>query len=373
MRIVHFAPFAPNACGLFEAARDMAIADMLAGHEVHIVDVGYTVNGTWKAGEIGKMDSRGGTYITSSDPQIALSADVLIAHTGVPDNWIVGCQAPIVWILHGRPAACFRPEQFGREKSYSLLAMVAKWPRVKKMVTFWPYHVKFWEPIDPHHKVVCFDAPPIDGARFCESGPRHNFGELGGNWNILIADSWREDVDIYELSQGIIDGAKRLKGVKFHFCSMEEPLGPWEYVLTQLRSLGALGGDVGKAQGNEMEKIATIWWKLVGHDTDLDEPTTVVEDYTGKAKIGDMGEQIIFQLHGTMPEKGDQRWVISANVGEGKPILDYGTKEFKTKREAQRDASAFTKERYPDESFKAAGLRLGPNDMAFVDMFKAQP
>ena len=129
----------------------------------------------------------------------------------------------------------------------------------------------------------------------------------------------------------------------------------------------------GKAQGHEMEKIATIWWKLVGHDTDLDEPTTVVEDYTGKAKIGDMGEQIIFQLHGTMPEKGDQRWVISANVGEGKPILDYGTKEFKTKREAQRDASAFTKERYPDESFKAAGLRLGPNDMAFVDMFKAQP
>jgi len=241
MKIVHFAPFAPCACGLYEAARDMVIADREAGHEAFLVDVGVTINKEYVQGSAGKIDDRGGTTVYSIDPQIADSADIIIAHTGIPDNWIVKSQAPIIWILHGRPTACFKPEQFGTGHSYSLIAELAKWPRVKKMITFWPYHVKYWLPIIPSDKLICFPAPPIDEKRFSINGPKHDFAELGGKWNLMLADSWREDVDLYEITHGVIEFAKNTAGVKFHFYGMETPLRCWEFLIANLRKFNALG------------------------------------------------------------------------------------------------------------------------------------
>ena len=239
MRIVHYAPFAPNACGLYEAARDMVIADFRVGHEVHLVDVGVTINNEYIPGSVGKTDSRGGTFISTSDPAIANNADILIAHTGIPDNWIVANQVPIIWIMHGRPAACFRPEQFKKGHSYSLMYLLSKWPRIKKMVTFWKHHIPYWEPIIPKEKLVCLDAPPVDQERFSPNGPIHDFGENKGKWNVLIADSWREDVDIYEVCHGLLQ--TDIPGLKVHFYAMEIPLGPWEYLLQAFREKGILG------------------------------------------------------------------------------------------------------------------------------------
>lgn len=246
MRIVHFAPFAPCACGLYEAARDMVIADRLSGHETYLVDVGITtlIKGEFKheEGIPGKKDTRGGTEVISEDPSIAQKADILIAHTGIPDNWIVQCQAPMIWILHGRPLACFRPEQFGVGNSYSLIANIAKWPRVKAMVTFWQHHVPYWLPIIPTEKLVCFTAPPIDEKRFCKEGEKHDFKELGGKWNIMLAESWREDVDMYEIVHGAIEFAKTRTDVKFHFYGLVSPVPIcWEFLISELRKLNALG------------------------------------------------------------------------------------------------------------------------------------
>lgn len=242
MRVVHFAPFAPSACGLYEAARDMVIADRRAGHDAQLVDVGPTlVDGTHTDGKPGQIDNRGGTEVKSAKPSIANYADVIVAHSGMPDNWIVQCQAPIVWILHGRPGACFRPEQFGRGNSYSLMASLATWPRVKKMVTLWPYYVQFWKPIIPSEKLVCFSVPPIDENRFTLEGEKHDFGELGGKFNVMIADSWREDIDVYEITHGAIEFSKIRKDVKFHFYGVQTPYRCWEYLFTELRRMGTLG------------------------------------------------------------------------------------------------------------------------------------
>jgi len=241
MKIVHFAPFAPCGCGLYEAARDMVIADRLAGHEAELVDTGPTVNGVHGEGKPGQVDARGGTEVRTAEPGIAYSADLFVAHAGYLDQWIVQTQAPVIWILHGRPAACFRPEQFGSGNSYSCLASIARWPRVRKMVTFWPHHVPYWSPIIPPEKLVCLPAPPVDGKRFSPEGPTHDFGAMGSTWNIAVAESWREDVDIYEISHGALELARQMAGVKFHFYSMENPLRCWEHLLSEFRRLGALG------------------------------------------------------------------------------------------------------------------------------------
>jgi glycosyltransferase involved in cell wall biosynthesis len=241
MRIVHFAPFAPCGCGLYEAARDMVVADAMFGHESVMVDTGIIVNGEHTPGSPGKIDNRGAFELKTADPVEAFGADVLVAHTGVPDPWIAPCQAPIIWVLHGRPGACFRPEQFGNGHSYSLIANISKWPRVKAMVSFWPYHAQFWEPVIPEEKLVVFDAPPIDERRFSPFGPTHEFGQMGGQTNVMLADSWREDVDIYEVTHGAIEAAKKAKGaVKFHFYGMENA-NCWEYLFSALRNLGGLG------------------------------------------------------------------------------------------------------------------------------------
>jgi glycosyltransferase involved in cell wall biosynthesis len=241
MKIVHFAPFVPCACGLYEAARDMVVADILQGHDSQLVDVGMTINGEHQQGVVGKVDDRAGSKIVSASPDVVWQADVIVAHTGVPDNWIAPCQAPIVWVMHGRPRACFSPEYGGKGHSYTLLANLAKWPRVKKMVTFWPHHVQYWDVVVPTEKLVCLPAPPIDEKRFCKAGPSHDYTAMGSKWNVVIAESWREDIDTFEIVHGAIALAKTMNNVKFHFYAMELDLKCYEYIFSVLRDLGALG------------------------------------------------------------------------------------------------------------------------------------
>lgn len=241
VKIVHFAPFAPFACGLYEAARDMVVADTRQGHNSQLVDVGVTINREHVDGAPGKIDERTGSKIVSASPDVVWQADVIVAHTGIPDNWIAPCQAPIIWVMHGRPRACFAPEYGGKGHSYSLLANLAKWPRVKKMITFWPHHVKYWDVIVPSEKLVCLPAPPIDETRFCKDGPSHDFTVMGSKWNIVIAESWREDIDTFEIAHGAIELAKNMNNVKFHFYAMELELKCYEYIFSALRELGALG------------------------------------------------------------------------------------------------------------------------------------
>jgi glycosyltransferase involved in cell wall biosynthesis len=241
MNIVHFAPYAPHACGLYEAARDMIVADRIAGHDTLLIDTGVTMNGVHSDGEAGKKDVRGLSVVETSPIGVALDADLIVAHTGIPDGWISGCQAPIVWMLHGRPQACFGPEQFGNGNSYSLIATLAKWPRIKKMVSFWPYHKMFWSAVIPENKLVVLDAPPIDPQRFPPSGEKHDFAGMGSKMDVVIADSWREDVDLFEITNGLIEFAKSNTGVKFHFFGMIEPLRCWDFLLSELRLYGALG------------------------------------------------------------------------------------------------------------------------------------
>ena len=261
MKIAHYAPFAPNRCGLYEAARDFVRADILTGHDAYLIDTGASTDGTTTEFAKNPSDKRGGFTLPIVSFESVLDADIIVAHTGIPDNWIVRSQAPIVFILHGRPLDCFRPEQNHEpKKAYSLLSTISKWPRVKKMVTMWGEHEPFWHPIIPPEKLVCLDPPPMDGDRFSEIGNKHFISkECKGELNILIADSWRADVDIYEIMNGVIAAGKVVKGLKIHNYAVETQKGstnvvePWNLIFDYTKRMGIQGEIFGRVA--DMEQI----------------------------------------------------------------------------------------------------------------------
>ncbi len=252
MIICHIAPFAPNRCGLYEASRDMARADMVGNNQVIFIDAGITVNGVREEPLIGGIDDRAGFKLVTADPTLINIADVIILHTGVPDNWLVKCQAPIVWVIHGRPLACFRPELQNKTNSYSLYQNIAQWQRSKKMIHFWEEHIPHWDIFIPKEKQVCFDYPVVDENRFNINGQQHTLTNKG-KYNILICDSSREDIDLYELVIGCIEAVKVIPDLKFHFYGFDFPIpNCWNIVLGKLKELGGLGDLSGRVGNMEL-------------------------------------------------------------------------------------------------------------------------
>ena len=244
-KIVHFAPFAPNGSGMYEAARDMVVADHKAGHDVLMVDVGatYTKDNRKDEPKAGQEDHRGNVKIITALPEESLDADLYICHTVVPHEWIVKTQTPIIFVMHGRPAACFNTELAeANTSSYTLTKDISAWPRTKAMLTFWPHHMKFWEHIIKPDKLVCLDAPPIDEIRFNPKGPVYDFADKIGDYNIVMADAQRSDSNMFSIMNGAITAAKAISGLKFHLFAMPEILPRcWSVLTDELKKLNALG------------------------------------------------------------------------------------------------------------------------------------
>ena len=139
LKIAHISPFAPNRCGLYEASRDMARADMQAGNEVFFFDAGIMINDKREPSQVGAVDDRAGFRIITAHPDLLDDMDVIIMHTGFYDGYLVRNQAPLIWMVHGKPLDCFRPEQNGLRNSYTTYKHVAEWKRTKKMIYFWIY------------------------------------------------------------------------------------------------------------------------------------------------------------------------------------------------------------------------------------------
>jgi glycosyltransferase involved in cell wall biosynthesis len=250
MIIVHIAPFAPNACGLYEAARDMSRADILGGNNVYFVDAGVSRNGVRENGIVGQVDQRGDFRLETNDPSFINEADIIIMHTGCNDGWIVKTQAPIIWAVHGRPLACFRPERINKNdfNSFTLYHEISKWKRVKGMLYFWPEFKPYWESVLSSKDIV-LDYPVIDERRFFikDINVLENKGEI----NLLLCDSEREDVCNYEVVNGLIQACKRFKNIKVHICGIDLLEGNkipncWDVVLGKLKELGGLGNIYGR-------------------------------------------------------------------------------------------------------------------------------
>ena len=256
MKVVHVAPYGPNAAGIYEAARDMARADIQQGHEVFFVDAGATLVGSphRQPTKIGAVDDRAGFKLVTDSPDVCNKADVIMLHTGCDNQWLVWNRAPIIMVVHGTPQAAFRVEQRGPLKSYSVYTEGSQWPRVAAMLYFWPEFRPYWDVVFPPHKAVVFDYPPIDQARFSDEGEEWSIPRFQqGRYNGLICDSWREDSDILEITHGAIEASRRIQGLSWHIYAASSPLGPYEHIVKKLRGMGALGTIGGRLQ--HMERV----------------------------------------------------------------------------------------------------------------------
>lgn len=253
LKIGHISYFGPNRSGLYEASRDMAKADLLGGNEVFFFDAGVPSTEGRENPKIGEIDDRADFKIVVADPNEIQNMDILVMHTGIEDNYLVKSQSPIIWVVHGKPLDCFRPEQDGKRNSYTLYNQLSLWPRTKKMLYFWPEYKKYW-PVFPESKQLVFDYPVIDMDRFSIEGECFDFEEFRGKYNVLICDSDRADIDKFEMLIGAIETAKEIKGIKFHFVGLEFPMSEcWKSLLKKLEEVGGLGY-INKRVG-DMEKF----------------------------------------------------------------------------------------------------------------------
>jgi glycosyltransferase involved in cell wall biosynthesis len=214
----------------------------MTGNEVYFIDAGVTVADKREQPIVGGTDDRAGFKVTTAHPDDLKLADVIILHTGIPDEWLSGINTPIVWIIHARPLAAFRPDQNRGLKSF-FYASVMKNPQIKKIVYFWPEYRPFWKIVMPEEKMHIFDFPMVDQFRFRPDGEKHLIEqEHLGKYNGLICDSWREDVDVYETVCGAIEAARDIPGLKWHLYAFENPIPEcWAYLIDELKRLGAMG------------------------------------------------------------------------------------------------------------------------------------
>lgn len=253
MRVAHFAPMAPNACGLYEAARDFIHADRMRGITAELCDIGRG-DGVPHPGE---RDDRGDPIIARSFKEVE-DFDLFVLHGGIIESWLAPVQTPMVMAMHGRPLACFRPEQNGGNASFSYVTTLSKWQRTKAVMTMWSEHFPYWEMFVPKGKLFTTHDPPIDTDMF-RPNPKDRFRlpkkkDRLGKINVLIADSWREDVDCFEAACAALKLAGRMKGkgLRVHFWGVEcdkgtaSPKKPWEEIFSRLRETDSLGHVFGR-------------------------------------------------------------------------------------------------------------------------------
>lgn len=240
MKICHVLPFSPYRAGLYEAARDMIKADFLAGHEIIVIDAGITQDGKMvQEGKAGQIDKRPNFTLVTDEIDRIDEADIIIMHTGISDSLLVRNQTPLIWVVHGRPLACFRPESQGKGNSYSLYRNVSRWKRTKKMLYFWRQFENHWKPIFKE-KSLCLYSPPIDSLPFANI-EKHEFS-VRGKYNFLLCDTDREDIDIYNTLIGFMRAGEKIEGLKLHIYALEFPLKDcYNILLGEMKERGLIG------------------------------------------------------------------------------------------------------------------------------------
>jgi hypothetical protein len=234
MRIVHFCPFAPNQCGMYETTRDMIKAERMQGHESELYPV--RIEGVKEI----KEDRRGAMTLRPISKEQAYKADLWVSNCNIPSSMLKETDIPVVQVVHGRPETSLLTQLSGKNQAYDIYWEMGQGDRVKMFITLWKEHVEYVR-VYANNKPVRFTSfPPCDKTRYTSAGPVHKWSDPG-KYNILIPETWREDRGPFHILHGIMKLARRMEGLKVHIYACNGVSGPWKYIFIKMKQMGVLG------------------------------------------------------------------------------------------------------------------------------------
>lgn len=193
MKAVHATIFSPSRCGLYETTRELIAVERDLGIDARMVDPA-PVMADGKPVFPHNGEDRGVPIV---DMEWALTADVIVNHSGVDRTPLQDCPIPVVHVAHGRPLSTWMGERGGAAPGLTWQTQKRNDPRYKAAVTFWPeyepYMRSIWFP-KPIHVVP----PPCNLEYWTPGESSHQFGGRRGSYNVVMTDPWsREDSSPY--------------------------------------------------------------------------------------------------------------------------------------------------------------------------------
>lgn len=235
MKLAHIAVATPRKCGLYETTRELVAAERELGVDARIVDP-KPVDGLHP----GESD-RG---VPMADMDWAVTADVIISHSGHDGTPVAETNQPIIHVAHGRPHHSWLGEAEGGTPVYTYNLVRSRQERYKCCVTFWPEHKPYWD-IVWGGKPVHVTPAPVDRNHWCPGPSQYKFAGKGGDYNVVMTDPWcRNDMTPFHVMHAFAHFRKRYPGARLHLYAVDPK------ATRGLRPLRAmLGKGLGVVQG----------------------------------------------------------------------------------------------------------------------------
>lgn len=235
MKVAHICLVTPRRCGLYETTRELVAGLRTMGVDSRLVDIPQA-NKVYPSGYPHTEDR--GALVASM--QWAVTADVVVNHSGYDNTPIAETGQPIVHVAHGRPRSSFLSEVNGTGAPiYSYHYGKNADPRWRAVVTFWPEHKPYLEVMFPAKPVRVVQAP-VDLEAWTPGPARYDFHGQKAEINVVCTDMWREDVDPF-LPLNAFALWARGKQAKLHLYAKPANLRGYSALIKRLQDDGTMG------------------------------------------------------------------------------------------------------------------------------------
>ena len=267
LNVVHIVPASPHQCGMYETARELVFAERKLGINAHIFDPRSTKQQTKGKKQVVnakkiscpkcKHDFKiqdtqdiptapsawtGDRGVCVCDLEFALKSDVIVSHSGAPEDMFKDCQVPRIHVAHGRPNSSFRIEQSGQTPIYTMYKKFNEDPRWKYMITLWEGYEQYWKLVFPEVKTFL---PFVDLKEWSFEESDYDFGGNKGSINVVVTDIWRMDKTPFHVLNAFVLFAEQNPGAKIHFYGLDPNGRGRDTLLDCLKERGILGETAG--------------------------------------------------------------------------------------------------------------------------------
>lgn len=197
----------------------------------------------------------------------AVKADIIVSHSGYDKTPVAKTDQPVVYVAHGRPFNSLSIQSEGGVPIYSYMYNKNNDDRIKVVVTFWPEHVDFHNVMFPDKPVECVQAP-VDLKRWTDGPARYDFNGKGGEINVVLTDTWRQDGGPWLPLNAFALWARDNPGAKLHLYAAPKKLGGYVAILKTIKDDGNLGEVLGWVKKGLKEIYRSADLTLTGNEID---------------------------------------------------------------------------------------------------------